>query len=226
MGNVGAKYQPVRGGTLEQRIRALRRQRGLQAALELAELVVRAYCDGESQGRPGTLRGFSARDDVPLSLSTLSRLVAMHALARRVPAVHQARHLKPGHLRAVLMLEPAEQAELLMAAERERWTVAKTNGRARKLVRAGGRGRRKEPRFSKTIRALARAVASPDALEDIEQAHQLDEATLDALASAAEHVREQCERAVAALRSQGVGRDSGWSQGDAQGAPPEGRLAG
>ncbi len=102
----------------------------LNLALQVGELVVLRLFGGSvdawQQGgskRP-SYRKLAARPDLALSPSALCRAVSVYVLTERLGGMAQWSHLGASHLQEVLTVPPSAQANLLLRANDERWTVS------------------------------------------------------------------------------------------------------
>ncbi len=151
--------------------------RSIAEAYEIGRAVVEDFYGGAEAFRSrsaqsGSLRGLAEQLGGSVSTSTLWRAAASYLVMTRAPFVSNARHLKLSHVYAVLDLSDELQPELLLRAERERWTSDQLRSEVRLKStrrRSGVRPSQAEP-LSAALRRLTqtplpdRRGVSPEAL--------------------------------------------------------------
>jgi hypothetical protein len=181
---------------LTRRINAIYRRGTLEVVCAVGELVILELYEGsvDTWGRDGTRRAsyrkLAARGDLLLSPSALCRAVAVYILCERLGGPANWRHLTASHLQEVLALGPAQQENLLRAADVEHWSVSRLRVEVGKQRPQSSRSRQR--RLMQAIRDLTTFLEKRrDALMDAEALRQLDGETADELRETVRQLSQQ-----------------------------------
>jgi hypothetical protein len=137
------------------RINAMGASTALELTLAVGEVVLADLYEGDmgklrSRNRKDhvTLRCVAADPALAMSASALYRSIAIFDVCSRIGR-RSWRHVSSSHVRAVLPLDPSAQEDLLVMAERDRWSVREIERHAAAVAaapqarsRRGGRKRR------------------------------------------------------------------------------------
>jgi hypothetical protein len=192
----------------------LARATGLALTLRMGKLIIDNFYDGDVRGwrergaRDASFRKLAARCDLQVSASALYRCVASHELCERL-GVSTWQHLGPSHLRVVFGLPDSAQRRLLESAEQNAWTVEELTERTRQIVQrpAGtARGRRRLPRFVKTMNRIAKLLEDPEeSFGDLEKIEDLEVEDAHRLFDTVSEMKKQCDRVLAQLQGNFIG---------------------
>lgn len=173
----------------------------LDLALEVGRIVVERFYGGnvhvwrQRGNRCPSLRRLARHPELPFSAAALYRAVAIFEMASRLPDVATWKHVGASHLRTVVPLPAPDQERLLLAAERERWTVVRLGDEVRTLrsCRDERRGRPPTPKLVRSIRRLTRGAPELDAVSARRDLSVLQPDQLDALRHELSGLRRRCE---------------------------------
>jgi hypothetical protein len=151
---------------------------GMERTLAIGELLLTRFFEGSPavwksrrRNKNNSIRRLAARKDCPLRRSALNDAIAVFVTISAAPSVRTYGHVGASHVAAVATLRDDQRADLLHAAETQRWTVRRLKQEIVALRRQHGdhRGRPRLPDERKSLTALLSAVArlerSLDALE-------------------------------------------------------------
>lgn len=153
------------------RIAHVRRLGTISTACHVGAIVVEEIFHGDIEAlrdkgrKDASLRGLASHPKTNLSVSTLSRAVAVFQICQRMPGFREPKHLEVGHLYAVASLPDLDQERLLRIAEVERWSREKLVAKVSEIRPAPSKRHKPSPilRYVATVR---RAISRP--LPDIE----------------------------------------------------------
>jgi hypothetical protein len=118
-------------------LRAIEHATGIGRKLVIGELILTRFFAGDVQAwrarhtKSQSLRKIAGRADCPFGKSTLHEAVGVYVATLEHPEVRTFEHVSASHIAAVLPLSVPIQAELLRAAETERWSVRRLKREAR-----------------------------------------------------------------------------------------------
>jgi hypothetical protein len=146
-----------------------------------------------------------------MSAAALYRCTAIYEVSLRL-GVQSWKHVSTSHIRLVLPLAPALQAELLQAAEEHAWPVRHLREEIETLHVAGGRA--SAPRFRSRSRLRSALRSLHGRLDDVRRLLLVsggDGVSADALRRISElavSVRDACTRLMDGLPADGGGASS------------------
>ncbi|MEN9578178.1 MAG: hypothetical protein RJA70_1187 [Pseudomonadota bacterium] len=107
----------------------------LRHAIELGEQIQRLLDSSRNAADPSavSLKGLARQMRLPVPMSTLWRALAIYRWNCRDPEIAHCRHLRVGHLSALLGVDPVHRLALLRAAEHQRWSRRELQTRAASL---------------------------------------------------------------------------------------------
>ncbi len=177
MGSPGS----LRWDSLAQELASIEQSSRMEFYLRVGELVAHRLYGGKlgawraRRGGDASFRKLAAHPGHNLSATTMFRAVSAYELSTRIPFVPRSEHLRISHVEAVLGLPESAQASLLLAAERQRWSVAQLELEAEAW--RGVRQKSGRPRKPLIVKALDRVAALEGAqFDDVASLSRLDEA--------------------------------------------------
>lgn len=113
-----------------QELCAIERRAGIDRVLEIGQLILERFFDGNPsswrdrrRNKEASIRRLAQREDCPYCKSALNEAVAVYVAVTEMPCVRSFGHVRPSHIAAVLQLPRPDMVETLHVAERERWSV-------------------------------------------------------------------------------------------------------
>ncbi len=188
-------------------IRGMQRDATLSLLIGIGKVIVDGFYGGDLEAvrsltpaKDASLRKLADRfaqdGEIGLNAMGLSRAVSTYEMDTRLH-LEDRKELTASHVRAVIGLPPAQQAELLDEAEAEDLTVKQLEDRVREARPASGNpgaGRKPLPAVVKTMNALAKIVGEAGAFGGVGELSDAQEekvrAQLAAVEGALEAVRK------------------------------------
>lgn len=160
---------------------------GIERVRAVGDCILHAFFSGDvarmraRATRVVWFRRLAEHPDLPFGPATLYELVRAYNILSSWPELSQTRHLKPCHVRAVFALEGTAQRDLLVEAERRRWSVRVLGQRVRARwdARPTRRGRPAHTPLTRAAIGLERAAVA--ARETVEGAPELGEVAAEAV---------------------------------------------
>lgn len=143
----------------------IQRESTLGTAIRIGELIVtRIFCGDlaalSSRGqKDASFRKLAEHPRLPFDKTTLWRAVRIYEIVQRFPGIARANYLGVTHIRAVIGLPPAIQENLLIAAERDRWSAAQIEARAAVHRKGSTAPERSAPATFRKLKAQVKAGA-------------------------------------------------------------------
>lgn len=113
-----------------QELCAIERRAGIDRVLEIGQLILERFFDGnpsswrdKRRNKEASIRRLAQREDCPYCKSALNEAVAVYVAVTEMPCVRSFGHVRPSHIAAVLRLPRIDMVETLHVAEKERWSV-------------------------------------------------------------------------------------------------------
>ena len=198
--------EPVIDAVFEE-IRTLHRGATVELWLQIGELILRNFFDGDlEQWRERGPKDSSFRrlaekfQDGEISAARLSRMVGVYALGQRFGVV-ALQQLSTTHLSAVLGLSEEDQLRLIVQATEQQLSTRQLQEEAAALrEKQGTGGRRPLPAFVKSIRQMERMLEAEDSsFAGLDQVERLDQAEAKRLYEALTAMKARCESLQLAL---------------------------
>lgn len=183
-----------------QGIREMHRQHGMRFVVEVGRLVVERLYGGDAAlahrrgPKASPLARLAEQPELPLSLSQLSRAVAIYEAVAHLGDVATWQHLSMSHVRAVLPLPASDRPDLLRTAEERGWSVKQLEAsvrRRRPERRAGGRPTLLP--FVRSLRALERLVRDDAAFAGLDAAESLRAEDAERARRTVTELRRRCD---------------------------------
>lgn len=195
---------------LAKQLSKLSRAATVRLALEIGELISRTLLidDIEFSGacvkHRQSFRQLAAHPDVPYSVGTLWRSVAIYHLSLRAPHLLSIPHLGVSHYRAVLHLCDSDKERLLLSASAGRWTKTQLELAAAQIV--GGSARHDVGQHTREMtRAIRRIEGSMKTLlQKAKVAQPPSHSQADVYANHMRQLKTLCDELATALGTHAI----------------------
>jgi hypothetical protein len=195
---------PFHGSSIDElvgELRVLCSKTGIQLAVEVGRLVLDRLYGGDQKlwhargTKDVSLRKLQEHPLLPFRASTIAKSVAIFELYKRRNDLLQMRHLGPSHLHEVLGLRLENQDRLIEAAESGEWSVVRLRSEVQMVQngRATSAGRRRLPRFVRSLRRLAGDLEDGGLQSDADALASLSSQETQTLLRIARRLTQQAE---------------------------------